>query len=82
MTPVPPPFSLQMPVLGVHSNDDSFCLEAQLAASQIVVADGCWKMLRVASGGHWWFLQDPDTLNTQMLDFLGSAAQPEAAHAG
>jgi pimeloyl-ACP methyl ester carboxylesterase len=69
-TPVLPPYKLSMPVLAVHPEQDSYCLEAQIASSKDVVAEGCWQYKRVP-GGHWFFVQQPDVLNKLLLDFLG-----------
>lgn len=69
-TPVLPPYKLSMPVLAVHPEKDSYCLEAQIASSKDVVAEGCWQYKSVP-GGHWFFVQEPDVLNKLLLDFLG-----------
>jgi pimeloyl-ACP methyl ester carboxylesterase len=69
-TPVVPPFKLSMPVLAVHPEQDSYCLEPQIKASKDVVAEGCWQY-KVVPGGHWFFVQEPDVLNKLLLDFLG-----------
>jgi len=42
-TPIQPPHKLTIPVLGVHSDQDAYCLEGQMLASKTVVADGCWR---------------------------------------
>ena len=70
--PTPMPFKLSMPVLGVHSDGDAYCLAGQMEASKDVVEDGCWESKSVP-GGHWWFVEAPDTLNTLLLDFMGKS---------
>ena len=69
LTPVPPPFKLPMPVLGVHPKDDWGCLEGQMKASEIAVQEGKWTFKQIP-GGHWFFVQEPDTLNKLLLEFL------------
>jgi pimeloyl-ACP methyl ester carboxylesterase len=70
LDPMPPPFKLPMPVLGIHPKDDRACLEGQMRASEVAVQEGKWTFKQVP-GGHWFFVQEPDTLNKTLLNFLG-----------
>jgi pimeloyl-ACP methyl ester carboxylesterase len=69
-TPIPPPFKLSMPVLGLHPSGDVWCLEGQMKASQLAVEDSCWQFKSVP-GGHWFFVEEPEALNKLLLEFLG-----------
>lgn len=69
LTPMPPPFKLPMPVLGVHLIHDCACLEGQMRASEIAVQEGKWTFKQV-SGSHWFFVHEPEKLNKMLLEFL------------
>lgn len=62
-----PPVSC--PVLGVWSDGDIGCGEAQMLASQRHVT-GPWRYHRIAGAGHWIPLDAPDELATLLVDFL------------
>ena len=60
------------PVLGVWSDGDVACGEAQMLASQRQVA-GPWRYHRVAGAGHWIPLDAPDELAALLVEFLGTS---------
>ena len=57
------------PVLGVWSDGDFGCGEAQMLASQRIVA-GPWRYHRITGAGHWIPLDAPDELATLLVDSL------------
>ena len=60
---------MSCPVLGVWSDGDIGCGEAQMLASQRIVA-GPWRYHRITGAGHWIPLDAPDELATLLVDFL------------
>ena len=58
------------PVLGVWSDGDIGCGEAQMLASREHVT-GPWRYHRIEGAGHWIPLDAPDELNALLVDFLG-----------
>ena len=67
--PALPPVSC--PVLGVWSDGDIGCGEAQMLASQRHVT-GPWRYHRITGAGHWIPLDAPDELTSLLADFLGA----------
>jgi len=65
--PMPP---VSCPVLGVWSDGDVGCGEAQMLASSQQV-EGPWRYHRIEGAGHWIPLDAPDELNALLVDFLG-----------
>ena len=65
--PALPPVSC--PVLGVWSDGDIGCGEAQMVASERHVT-GPWRYHRVAGAGHWIPLDAPEELAALLVDFL------------
>jgi pimeloyl-ACP methyl ester carboxylesterase len=61
--------SVSCPVLGVWSDGDIGCGEAQMLAAQQQVR-GPWRYHRIAGAGHWIPLDAPDELTTLLVDFL------------
>ena len=57
-------------MLGVWSDGDIGCGEAQMLASQEQVT-GPWRYHRIEGAGHWIPLDAPDELNALLVDFLG-----------
>jgi pimeloyl-ACP methyl ester carboxylesterase len=57
------------PVLGVWSDGDIGCGEAQMLASAKQVS-GRWRYHRIRGAGHWIPLDAPEELNALLLDFL------------
>jgi pimeloyl-ACP methyl ester carboxylesterase len=58
------------PVLGVWSDGDGACGEAQMLAARQEVS-GPWRYHRIAGAGHWIPLDAPDELAALLVDFLG-----------
>jgi pimeloyl-ACP methyl ester carboxylesterase len=67
--PALPPVSC--PVLGVWSDGDIGCGEAQMLAAQRHVT-GPWRYHRIMGAGHWIPLDAPDELTALLVDFLGA----------
>lgn len=67
--PLPP---VECPVLGVWSDGDPHCGEAQMLASQRYVT-GPWSYARVDGASHWIPLDAPDTLNKLLVEFVNDA---------
>jgi pimeloyl-ACP methyl ester carboxylesterase len=57
------------PVLGVWSDGDVGCGEAQMLASERQVT-GPWRYHRITGAGHWIPLDAPDELAALLVDFL------------
>jgi pimeloyl-ACP methyl ester carboxylesterase len=57
------------PVLGMWSDRDDHCGEAQMLASQRYVT-GSWRYLRIEGAGHWIPLDAPETVNKALGEFL------------
>ncbi|MFJ3586723.1 alpha/beta fold hydrolase [Streptomyces sp. NPDC090127] len=64
--PLPP---LPGPVLGVWSSGDRFMTEQSMSGTGKHV-DGTWRYERVENAGHWLQLDQPERVNTLLLDFL------------
>jgi len=64
--PLPP---VACPVLGVSSDRDVACGEAQMMASRDHVT-GPWRHHRIAGAGHWIPLATPDELGKLIIDHL------------
>jgi pimeloyl-ACP methyl ester carboxylesterase len=64
--PLPP---ITCPVLGVWSDGDVACGEAQMLASRAAVT-GPWRYERVTGAGHWIPLDAPDELAELLVDFV------------
>lgn len=67
--PLPP---VECPVLGVWSDGDHHCGEAQMLASQRYVT-GPWRYARVDGASHWIPLDAPETLNKLLVEFLSDS---------
>jgi pimeloyl-ACP methyl ester carboxylesterase len=61
------------PVLGVWSDGDTACAEAQMLAS-IKRVSGPWRYQRIRGAGHWIPLDAPEELTNLLLDFLTESA--------
>jgi pimeloyl-ACP methyl ester carboxylesterase len=57
------------PTMGIWSSGDIALLEAQMTGSAAHVK-GPWRYERVDGAGHWMQLEQPDTVNALLLDFL------------
>ncbi|MFD7326633.1 alpha/beta fold hydrolase [Streptomyces sp. NPDC059875] len=64
--PLPP---LPGPVMGVWSTGDRFLTEQSMTGTGKHV-DGTWRYERVENAGHWLQLDEPERINTLLLDFL------------
>lgn len=60
------------PVLGVWSDGDIACGEAQMLASAKRVS-GPWHYQRIRGAGHWIPLDAPEELSNLLLDFLAES---------
>jgi pimeloyl-ACP methyl ester carboxylesterase len=67
--PGPPLPPVACPVLGVWSDGDVGCGEAQMLASEQSVT-GPWRYHRITGAGHWIPLDAPDELSTLLVEFL------------
>ncbi|HET8871049.1 MAG TPA: alpha/beta fold hydrolase [Aquabacterium sp.] len=68
---------VKVPVLGIYSTGDRFLAEAQMTDSAHYV-DAAWQYQRVKGASHWLQLDAPDTINTLLIQYLGS----DQGHAG
>ena len=59
------------PTMGIWSSGDFALLEAQMTGSADHVK-GPWRYERVEGAGHWMQLEQPETVNALLLDFLPS----------
>jgi pimeloyl-ACP methyl ester carboxylesterase len=57
------------PVLGIWSDGDAYCSEAQMTGSQRFLA-GPWRYERIEGSSHWIPLDASERLNELLLDFL------------
>ena len=62
---------VKCPTLGVWGEGDPFLLEPQIAMSAGAVA-APWRYERIAGARHWLMLDQPDTINKLLLEFLRS----------
>jgi pimeloyl-ACP methyl ester carboxylesterase len=71
-----PPALVRGPVLGVWSDGDHHCGEAQMLASEQFV-EGSWRYERVSGASHWLQLDAPAEVNRLLIGFLdeGRAAR-------
>lgn len=60
---------IQAPTLGIWSDGDHYLTERSMTASATKVA-GPWKYVRVEGAGHWVPLDQPDLLNSLLLEFF------------
>jgi pimeloyl-ACP methyl ester carboxylesterase len=67
--PLPP---VECPVLGVWSDGDHYCGEAQMLASRRHVT-GPWSYARVDGASHWVPLDAPETLNKLLVEFVNGS---------
>jgi len=68
--PLPP---IECPVLGIWSDGDHHCGEAQMRGSQRFVA-GPWRYERISGAGHFIPVDAPNALNRLLLGFLAETA--------
>lgn len=59
---------IELPVLGIWSNEDDFLLEPQMKNSKEYVKNFTYK--KIEGAGHWMMLDKPDELNSLILNFL------------
>jgi pimeloyl-ACP methyl ester carboxylesterase len=57
------------PVLGVWSDGDVYCGEAQIVESDRFLS-GSWHYERIEGASHWFPLETPNRLNSLLLEFL------------
>jgi pimeloyl-ACP methyl ester carboxylesterase len=57
------------PVLGIWSDGDAYCEEAQMADSSRFIS-GPWHYERIEGASHWIPVDAPDRLNSLLLEFL------------
>ena len=62
---------VQAPTMGIWSSGDFALIEAQMTGSADHVS-GPWRYERVEGAGHWMQLEQPDVVNSRLLDFLPS----------
>lgn len=60
---------LQIPVMGIWSDEDHHLKEAQMRGSKVNVA-GPWRYERIDGAGHWMMLEKIGETNRLLLDFL------------
>jgi pimeloyl-ACP methyl ester carboxylesterase len=68
-TPLPP---VGCPVLGVWSNGDHYCGEAQMLASRRHVT-GPWRYERIDGASHWIPLDAPEPVNKLLVEFISGS---------
>ena len=66
-TPSLPP--VQAPTLGIWSTGDQYLLESGMVRSEDYVT-GSWRYERMEGASHWIPLDQPERLNTLLLEFL------------
>jgi len=67
-----PPRKCQVPTLGLWSSGDTYLWEAQVQASAGLMA-APWRYVQVQGASHWMMLDQPQVLNTQILEWLQSS---------
>lgn len=60
---------VQVPTMGMWSSGDAALTEEQMTTSERYVA-GPWRYERIDGAGHWLQLDQPDTVNRHLLEFL------------
>lgn len=73
-----PPAPLDIPVLGIWSENDAYLVEAGMTVSEAVVTPGKWSYHKVEGAGHWMMRDKPGQVNSLLADFIGIKA-PQAA---
>ena len=68
--PLPRWDKIRSPTLGLWGENDPYLLEPQISQSGAFV-DGEWRFERLSNAGHWLMLDQPDTVNRLLLEFLG-----------
>jgi pimeloyl-ACP methyl ester carboxylesterase len=69
VAPAPELPSVQAPTLGVWSSGDAYLTEAQMTGSEKYVSES-FRYVRIDDAGHWMQLEEPDEVNSLLLDFL------------
>ena len=79
LAPAPKLPLVRVPTLGIWSTGDDYLSEDRMISSAEYVA-GPWRYERIGEGSHWVPLDQPDRLNSLLLDFLpapdGLRAEP------
>lgn len=66
---LPTPELINIPTLGIWSENDDFLWESQMKNSYIYVA-AHWSYIRIPQAGHWFMLEQPDIVNQLLLTWL------------
>lgn len=66
---LPEPTRVNVPTLGIWSEQDDFLWESQMQNSGKYVASE-WEYTRVEGLGHWFMLEQPDKINQLLLSWL------------
>jgi pimeloyl-ACP methyl ester carboxylesterase len=61
--------AVSAPTMGIWSSGDMALLESQMTGSSAHVK-GPWRYERIDGAGHWMQLEQPDTVNALLVDFL------------
>ena len=69
-TPTPP---ITVPTLGIWSTGDRFCGEQGFLRPEGIIT-GPYRYERIENASHWIPIDQPDRLNTLLLEFLGTSA--------
>jgi len=70
LAPPPPLPSVQAPTLGMWSSGERYLTDRSMVASESRVTGG-WRYERVENASHWLQLDQPERVNTLLLEFLG-----------
>jgi pimeloyl-ACP methyl ester carboxylesterase len=62
---------IEIPVLGIWSDQDNFLLEPQMQLSSLFVNNFTYH--KIAGAGHWMMLEKPEELNMLILDYLDNS---------
>lgn len=61
---------IEIPVLGIWSDQDNFLLEPQMQLSTEYANN--FSYTKISGAGHWMMLQKPEELNNRILEFLNN----------
>lgn len=66
---LPTPLLIDIPTLGIWSENDDFLWESQMKNSDKYVSSH-WSYIRIPQAGHWFMLEKPDIINQLLLTWL------------
>lgn len=63
------PPRITVPAMGLSASDDAYLLETHMTGSEVMI-DRSWEYHRVEDASHWLMLDQPERVNSLLVDFL------------